>query len=307
MGHMTYEFDRRIFAHLIPQKPRKKINPSIYEKRNIEITQKSSNNTDNQVIQVDSSCDKPAPSLVIINDSNSMELNIENNSSTPISEKETNTPLIKSENKNEMKYTKYYFVKINFVLYLIYLTLNICLYLLSLNLNRVFGITNDGVFGFKKKNVILVIRIFNIILLLFDFICGFRELCYVISMDIKNKKVTRKLYTINSFLLYYFFCPCNTKEINLKEVDYFMNENYWNFEGNCTFYGTKYFYFLGVMSKSGKEIELIKKCAQITGGGFVVLSCYLYHRFSKKRFDFDELVEKLNDMLEKNREYINQD
>ena len=45
----------------------------------------------------------------------------------------------------------------------------------------------------------------------------------------------------------------------------------------------------------------------ITGGGFVVLSCYLYHSCSKKRFDFDELVVKLNDILEKNREYINQD
>ena len=199
-----------------------------------------------------------------------------------------------------MKYTEYYFVTINLVLYLIYLTPNICLYNLSLNLHA-------RVFGFLKNDVILVIRIFNIILLLFNFICGFRELCYVITMDIKNKKVTRKLYTINSFLLCYFFCPCNKKEINLKEVDYFINENFWNFKGNCTYYGTEYSYFLGVMSKSGKEIELIKKCAQITGGGFIVLSCYLYHSCSKKRFDFDELVVKLNDILEKNREYINQD
>ena len=292
---MTYSWSKQEFEYLIPHRERKRNNIQNLESSKTEETPQLSNNPD---FQSDPFCEEAAPSLITINGNNDKPQNTENSSSTPMFDKSTKAAIVQPENENEMKYTKIYFVKINLVLYIIYITITSIISIISLK---------PSYFDLRSSSMLLFYnRLFNAILLVMVFICGFRELCYVITMDIKNKKITRKLYTINSFLLCYFCLPCNKIEINLKDVYAFYNENYWNFKGNCLFYKTQYSYNLVAITKGGK-IDLIKKCAQIEVSGLIMISCFLYHRFSGMRFNFDDLVDKLNDMLAKNRKYINQD
>ena len=287
---MEYSFNESY--SLFPEKRRNISYQNLELNNNIESTPQLSNNSNYQECP---SCENAAPTIITIKDTENQ--NINNSSSNATFDKEPKITLIQSEKENEGKYTKRYFVKINLILYIIYF-----IFFTIISLASLYSI----VFVTPYRSV-MPIYIFNGILFILVFICGFRELCYVITMDIKNKKLTRKLYTINSFLFCYCCFSCNRIEINLREVDYFWNRNYCNFKGNCLCYQTSYYYYLGVIFKDKTKKELIKKNANISASGLLFLGCFLYHRFSKNRFNFDKLVNKLNNMLEENKEYINQE
>ena len=198
------------------------------------------------------------------------------------------TPII---NIDEMKFTKKYLIKENLILYLIYWI--IFLFYLYYVL-------------YKRKKFNEYIIILGGILLLLIIICGFRELLYIITIDIKKRNIICEYYTINTLSLCYFFCYCCCKkEIDLRKVKYFWNINRSNLKGCLIGYYFEYFYYLGALCKDNTNICLIKKGPTEINSGGPFIPCYIYHFFSRNRFNFDELVIKLNTMLKTYDEYIN--
>ena len=221
-----------------------------------------------------------------------MSLNSENNKiSLTLNQINTpenlSTPII---DVNEMKFTKKYFIKENLILYLIYWIIFIFYLCYVIYIREITG---------------LYITIGGIILLCI-LICGFRELMYIITIDIKTRSIIREYYTINTLSICYFFCySCNKIEIDLRKVKYFWNINRNELKGCFLFYYFHYFYYLAALCKDNTNICLIKKGPTeiVAFGG--IIPCYIYHFFSRNRFNFDELVIQLNSMLKTYDEYIN--
>lgn len=228
--------------------------------------------------------EEPLMSLNPENNQTPLTPNIINQNNTP---EDLSTPII---DVDEMKFTKKYFIKENLILYLIYWIIFL-FYLYVL-------------YKIKKFNGGIIIV--GGILLLLIIICGFRELLYIITIDIKKRNIIREYYTINTLSLCYFFCYCCCKkEIDLRKVKYFWNINRSNLKGCLISYYFEYFYYLGALCKDNTNICLIKKGpTQINSGGLFI-PCYIYHFFSRNRFNFDKLVIKLNTMLKTYDEYIN--
>ena len=230
--------------------------------------------------------ENPAP-LIIIDNNNQVES--PESLSTPICVEENN----KEVKDNEIFYKKKYLIKENLILYIIYFILFI-------------GSTTFALYTvFISDKIILPYFIPSSIFFIFIFICGFRDLCYVVTFDIKRKIVKCKLYKMNSIFSGCIFCCPNEKVIDLRRVKFFWNVNESQLSGNCFFYNFNYYYYLGALCNDMKKLDLIKHEGYVSSSGLCFCLCYLYHFSSRNRFYFDELVTKLNSLLEMNKEYIN--